>query len=36
VSDRWSTYETNRKAARLAVTKLTQDLQRALEQLVAG
>lgn len=35
VSDRWSTYQTNRQSARLAVTELTQDLQRALEQLIS-
>jgi 1-acyl-sn-glycerol-3-phosphate acyltransferase len=35
VSDRWSTYQTNRQAARQAVTHLTQDLQRALEKLIS-
>jgi 1-acyl-sn-glycerol-3-phosphate acyltransferase len=35
VSDRWSIYQTNRQSARLAVTELTQDLQRALEKLIS-
>ena len=35
VSDRWSKYQTNRQSARLAVTELTQDLQRALEKLIS-
>jgi 1-acyl-sn-glycerol-3-phosphate acyltransferase len=34
VSDRWLTYQTNRRAARLAVTELTRDLQSALEKLI--
>jgi 1-acyl-sn-glycerol-3-phosphate acyltransferase len=34
VSDRWPTYQSNRHAARQAVRELTQDLQKALEQLV--
>ena len=34
VSDRWLSYQSNRHAARQAVAELTQDLQRALEQLV--
>lgn len=36
VSDRWSAYQTSRKAARQAVTDLTQDLQRALEKLISA
>jgi len=35
VSDRWSTYQTSRQAARLAVNDLTRDLQKALEKLIA-
>ncbi|HEY9605102.1 MAG TPA: 1-acyl-sn-glycerol-3-phosphate acyltransferase [Allocoleopsis sp.] len=35
VSDRWSTYQTSRQAARRAVNDLTQDLQKALEQLLS-
>jgi hypothetical protein len=35
VSDRWSTYQTSRQAARLAVNDLTQDLQKALETLIS-
>jgi 1-acyl-sn-glycerol-3-phosphate acyltransferase len=34
VSDRWSTYQGNRRAAKQAVTDLTQDLQQALEALL--
>ncbi len=34
VSDRLSTYQTSRQAARQSVTALTQDLQRALEKLI--
>lgn len=35
VTERWSTYQTNRHAARQAVEDLTQDLQLALEKLVS-
>jgi 1-acyl-sn-glycerol-3-phosphate acyltransferase len=35
VSDRWSTYQTSRHAARIATSELTQDLQRALEKLIS-
>jgi hypothetical protein len=34
VSDRWATYQTNRRAAKQAVADLTQDLQTALEQMI--
>ncbi len=34
VTERWSTYQTNRQSARQAVADLTQDLQRALEKLI--
>lgn len=35
VSDRWSTYQTSRQAARQSVTDLTKDLQKALERLIS-
>ena len=35
VSERWSTYATDRRSARQAVSQLTQDLQTALEQMLA-
>jgi hypothetical protein len=35
VSDRWSTYQTSRQAARQSVTDLTKDLQKALESLIS-
>jgi hypothetical protein len=34
VSDRWSTYQVNRRAAKQAVADLTQDLQTALEAML--
>jgi 1-acyl-sn-glycerol-3-phosphate acyltransferase len=34
VSDRWETYQTNRRAAKQAVTDLTQDLQNALQEMI--
>lgn len=34
VSDRWSTYEVNRRAARQAIADLTQDIQTALEAMI--
>lgn len=34
VSDRWSTYQTNRRAAKQAVEVLSQDLQLALESMI--
>jgi hypothetical protein len=36
VSDRWSVYQSSRKAARQAVADLTQDLQTALEKLISA
>jgi hypothetical protein len=35
VTERWSTYQINRHAAKKAVNKLTQDLQTALEDLIS-
>jgi 1-acyl-sn-glycerol-3-phosphate acyltransferase len=35
VSDRWSTYQSSRRAARVAASQLTQDLQTALEKLIS-
>ena len=35
VSDRWETYQTNRRSAKQAVTRLTQDLQIALEAMIS-
>ncbi|GAB4538551.1 MAG: glycerol acyltransferase [Pleurocapsa sp.] len=35
ISDRWSTYQQNRQAAKQAVNKLTQDLQTALEKTIS-
>ncbi|HEY9596337.1 MAG TPA: 1-acyl-sn-glycerol-3-phosphate acyltransferase, partial [Cyanophyceae cyanobacterium] len=35
VSDRWTAYQTNRRAARQAVKDLTHDLQKALELLIS-
>jgi hypothetical protein len=34
VSDRWSTYQTSRQAARQAIAELTQDLQHSLEAML--
>ncbi|WP_156120375.1 1-acyl-sn-glycerol-3-phosphate acyltransferase [Neosynechococcus sphagnicola] len=34
VSDRWDTYQANRRSAKQSVTDLTQDLQTALESLI--
>ncbi|NJR50902.1 MAG: 1-acyl-sn-glycerol-3-phosphate acyltransferase [Leptolyngbyaceae cyanobacterium CSU_1_3] len=34
VSDRWETYQTNRRAAKQAVTDLTQDLQNAMQEMI--
>lgn len=34
VSDRWETYQSNRRAAKQAVTDLTQDLQTALQEMI--
>jgi hypothetical protein len=34
VSDRWSQYQSSHRAARQAVTELTQELQHALEQMI--
>ena len=35
VTQRWSTYQTSRQAARVAVNDLTQDLQVALEKMIS-
>ena len=35
VSDRWSTYQADRRSAKQATTNLTQDLQIALEQMIS-
>jgi 1-acyl-sn-glycerol-3-phosphate acyltransferase len=35
VTERWSAYQTNRRAARQAVNDLRQDLQRALEKMIS-
>ena len=35
VTERWSSYQTNRQAARQAVNNLTQDLQLALEKMIS-
>ncbi|NJL10968.1 MAG: 1-acyl-sn-glycerol-3-phosphate acyltransferase [Calothrix sp. SM1_7_51] len=35
VSERWSTYQTDRQSARLAVTNLTKDIHRELQKMVS-